>query len=261
MKLNTHHSLSTPKILLVPYSPHHVPQYHTWMQNPQLQKLTASEPLSIEEEYAMQKSWREDGDKLTFIVCLPAATTTTTGIQVKEGEGELEGKNGDANSEMESMAVQGGLGDADARMIGDVNLFLSQDDEDENEAEDKRGKGVIGEIEIMIATQSARGKGYGKATLLTFLWYIMQNLSAILFEYSKNRNSALKFLRVKIDADNQTSINLFEKAGFRKTSQTPNYFNEIELRLSPADTASLFKDMQEPSMALYKLPAAAKEAQ
>ena len=32
------------------------------MSSVELQKLTASEPLSLEEEYQMQKSWIEDQD-------------------------------------------------------------------------------------------------------------------------------------------------------------------------------------------------------
>lgn len=38
------------------------PRYHEWMKSPELQQLTASEPLSLQQEYDMQKSWREDDD-------------------------------------------------------------------------------------------------------------------------------------------------------------------------------------------------------
>jgi RimJ/RimL family protein N-acetyltransferase len=246
MKINETTSLLSPKILLVPYSAHHVPQYHTWMQDAELQKLTASEPLSMEEEYEMQRSWRNDGDKLTFIACLP----------ITNSEGRNEKGNGNV--------VQVGIDDADEKMIGDVNLFLSEDDEDDEDENDdekhEEAKKVIGELEIMVASPSARGKGLGKATLLIFLWYITTNIFSIISEYTTTKNTTLKYLRVKISASNEISIKLFERVGFTKTSPTPNYFGEVELRLSISDTVSLFKDIQEPSIALYRLPVVAKEA-
>ena len=39
-------------------------RYHEWMKSPELQLLTASEPLSLEQEYEMQRSWREDNDSM-----------------------------------------------------------------------------------------------------------------------------------------------------------------------------------------------------
>lgn len=53
----------------------------------------------------MQQSWRNDHDKLTFIACLPIS-----------GSAE---------------EVVAGEHDKTERMIGDVNLFLSPADEDE----------------------------------------------------------------------------------------------------------------------------------
>lgn len=55
-------------MLLVPYNANHVPRYHQWMEDPELQQLTASEPLTLDQEYDMQSSWREDDDKCTFII-------------------------------------------------------------------------------------------------------------------------------------------------------------------------------------------------
>jgi hypothetical protein len=48
------------QVVLVPYRREHVELYHSWMQDPVLQELTASEPLTLAEEYAMQQSWADD---------------------------------------------------------------------------------------------------------------------------------------------------------------------------------------------------------
>jgi len=49
-------------VVLTPYKAIHVAKYHEWMTSPFLQEMTASEPLSIEEEYDMQTSWHVDAD-------------------------------------------------------------------------------------------------------------------------------------------------------------------------------------------------------
>ncbi|KAF2090844.1 hypothetical protein K490DRAFT_62171 [Saccharata proteae CBS 121410] len=220
MLINEHTALLSPKALLVPYSTHHVPAYHIWMQDAELQQLTASEPLTLDEEYDMQRSWRQDGDKLTFIACLPPTTT-----QAAEA--------GPSNRS----SIIATHDDAPANMIGDVNLFLCEDDEqDEGAADADAAEPVplVGEVEIMIADRAARARGHGRAVLATFLDYVLRNVSAIAAEYSRQdgrvRGCSISFLRVKIGAENARSIRLFESVGFGKVSETPNYFGEIEMR-------------------------------
>ncbi|XP_077297749.1 microtubule-associated Nat9 [Arctopsyche grandis] len=103
MKINENVRLIGSKVILVPYEEHHVPKYHAWMQSEELQSLTASEPLSIEQEYEMQRSWRIDEDKCTFIILDKSIFEET-------------------HNEINSM-------------IGDTNLFISADDPAKAEVE------------------------------------------------------------------------------------------------------------------------------
>ncbi|XP_057377473.1 alpha/beta-tubulin-N-acetyltransferase 9-like [Daphnia carinata] len=93
MKINRQTKITGDLVFLVPYREIHVPRYHEWMSSEELQKLTASEPLSLEQEYEMQKSWADDEDKCTFIVLDKAKYEET-------------------NDEVDSM-------------IGDTNIFMT----------------------------------------------------------------------------------------------------------------------------------------
>ncbi|KAH9878339.1 hypothetical protein IAQ61_001610 [Plenodomus lingam] len=257
MKLNKNTALLTPRTLLVPYSPHHVPTYHTWMQSPSLQQLTASEPLSLEEEYAMQRSWREDGDKLTFIIC------------VAPGEGELSDAKGEKSKEEE--CIRAGRYDTPESMVGDVNLFLVEEEVDEFDEREtdssisqqqqqqhtshispsssppSKPVNLTGELEIMIASPHHRGKGLGRFALLAFLSYILDNAGAIAGEFTQYKSTAntttssptsttpptptLTSLRVKIAQDNTPSLHLFASLGFTLLNDgAANYFGEVEMR-------------------------------
>ncbi|KAH6596521.1 hypothetical protein BASA50_005071 [Batrachochytrium salamandrivorans] len=123
-------------LILVPYTPEHVPVYHDWMKSPYLREMTASEPLTLEQEYEMCDSWRTDETKCTFIVL----------------------------SQSMSGNRHGPLNDM-AGMIGDVNLYF-------NDVYDKSSA----EIEIMIAEPSARHKGYGRRAVLLMMTYGIENL-------------------------------------------------------------------------------------
>ncbi|XP_043570253.1 N-acetyltransferase 9 isoform X1 [Chiloscyllium plagiosum] len=103
MRLNQAVELQGRLVALVPYTARHVLRYHQWMKSEELQKLTASEPLTLEQEYQMQRNWQDDADKCTFIV-------------------------------LDKLKWVGGLCTEEDCMVGDVNLFLT-DPEDPTTAE------------------------------------------------------------------------------------------------------------------------------
>ncbi|KAI4051420.1 putative N-acetyltransferase 9 (putative), partial [Homo sapiens] len=181
MRLNQNTLLLGKKVVLVPYTSEHVPRYHEWMKSEELQRLTASEPLTLEQEYAMQCSWQEDADKCTFIVL-----------------------------DAEKWQAQPGATE-ESCMVGDVNLFLT-------DLEDL----TLGEIEVMIAEPSCRGKGLGTEAVLAMLSYGVTTLGLTKFE-------------AKIGQGNEPSIRMFQKLHFEQVA-TSSVFQEVTLRLTVSES-------------------------
>ena len=158
-RINLRKRVKLGRVYLTPYRLHHVEQYWKWMQDPELQRLTGSEPLTLEEEKQNQRSWRDDPNKCTFIVT-----------------------------------------DLKDKMIGDVNVFLTEDDEEEGQK--------VGELNVMIAEPTWRNKGAGTEAVAGMIWFAKKNLG-------------VKKFVAKITFDNAASMNFFRnKFGFKEVSRS-----------------------------------------
>lgn len=226
--VSTSSVISTSKVLLAPYEPHHVLKYHTWMQDPALREATASEALTLEKEYSNQVSWRKATDKLTFILCKPIDRSF-------DGEDVV-------------FVRSNGHYDSIEEMIGDVNFFLhpyedTGDGEPEGEGEIiedgvLKKKGLLtGEVDIMVADADWRRKGIGRAAVRALLVYVTVNMGFILQEFVGTRQDASASLRnlvAKIQKSNEASIALFKGLGFRQEGEV-NYFGEVRLVMEVAE--------------------------
>ncbi len=182
---------------------------------------TASQPLSLEDEYSMQRSWRTDKDKLTFISC--QSNSSSSGID---------------NPSQQSQAEE------TKSMIGDVNLFILTNEEDSGDVS------LVGEVELMIGDKSNTRRGLGRAALLVFIAFVLKHEEEILDEYfsAPREVTALHrfdYYRVKIGETNAKSIGLFESLGFKKTEGFPDFFGEFELRLSHLKAEDVDRMMEE----------------
>lgn len=178
----------------------------------------------------MQMRWRQDADKLTFISCIPPVGTGGGGV------GGVE-------------YILAGRDDAPERMVGDVNLFLFDEDEEGSDGGGGGGGGsrrVVGEVELMIARKRDQGKGLGRASVLLFLYYVLTRRSEVVAARPCGPLLApeLAALRVKINRSNVRSIGLFESLGFVKRSEEPNYFGEIELVMEDLDVEKVVERMR-----------------
>nr|KYP43029.1 N-acetyltransferase 9-like protein [Cajanus cajan] len=136
-------SLEGEKVILVPYMEAHVPKYHEWMKDPSLLQATASEPLTLQQEYHMQLSWSQDPNKETFIVLDKDLVLG----DFSHGEPHLEA------------------------MVGDVNIFMNDLDNPH-----------VAEVEIMIAEPKSRRKGLAKESVLMMMTFAIKKLGITSFQ-------------------------------------------------------------------------------
>ncbi|TDL22373.1 acyl-CoA N-acyltransferase [Rickenella mellea] len=192
MKVNEHIAIRYDAIVLVPYRPEHVETYHQWMSDPELRELTASEPLTLEEEYGMQRKWQLDEDKLTFIIL--CRENTSSGSET-------------SHSTVEDVK--------NYPMIGDVNLFFKGSRLDDD---------FEVEVEIMIAESDYRRRGIASQALQMIMSFATTFSSPPLLPVRLNH------FVVRIGSKNVASINMFEKLGFAVTKHVA-VFDEVEMRL------------------------------
>lgn len=115
-------------------------------------------------------------------------------------------------------------------MVGDINFFIHPCYDDEAEKDVYQG-----EVDIMIADTANRSKGFGRAAVSAFLYYILRYLGPIMEEYSQTMATGaglgrLGLIMARIKVANVGSIGLFKSLGFERQGDV-NYFGEIKMVL------------------------------
>ncbi|KAI8849235.1 n-acetyltransferase 9 [Chytridium lagenaria] len=181
MKINANQVLKGSKAILVPYRKEHVDIYHEWMKSPFLLErleMTASEPLSLQEEYDMQASWYEDSDKCTFIL-----------LNESFKKNRISGMSG----------TLGGL-------VGDVNLYFNDHDDTHS-----------AEIEVMIAEPDVRRTGIGLNALLLMMRYGIETLGVTTFtaKISLSNEASLALFRNALGFEDVSVSEVFGEVTLR----------------------------------------------
>ncbi|SPO20693.1 related to N-acetyltransferase [Ustilago trichophora] len=247
MRINRNTVLVGHKVILVPYRKQHVPRYHEWMKDPLIQEQTASEPLSLDEEYEMQQSWAVDEDKLTFII--------------------LARPDGDDAGPADATSVPDLI--SRCKMVGDVNIFFNEvhddDDNDEDDTEqaapatkEQEQRSVFdAECEIMIAERSYRRKGIAREALQMMFSFVTTTPTPAStapsaasetkeIESQTRPDPTLhctlpippKWLTCKISLTNNPSIQLFESLGFTR-QKVSEVWQEVEMRFTDTNSHGL----------------------
>ena len=252
--------VSTRRVLLLPYTAALVPTYHAWLEDPWLREMTASERLSLEEEFAAQREWARDASKQTFIVFDRAARegaggapnfTTAPSSPSSSPADAVAGAGGSAGGEeVEAEAAVRGA-------CGDVNIFMLDADVAADYAPppdagggnggggggggggDVDGDGggggngaaaasvVAAEIMVMIADPAFRRRGLAAEAVRAMM------------AFAHRARGVTRFV-AKISDANEASLRLFARLGFRLARAMPHFAEQhLALDLSPAAAEAL----------------------
>uniref|UniRef100_A0A0D9VQN7 N-acetyltransferase domain-containing protein n=1 Tax=Leersia perrieri TaxID=77586 RepID=A0A0D9VQN7_9ORYZ len=181
------------RAVLVPYLREHVPRYHEWMQDPALLEATASEPLSLDQEFEVHRSWILD----------PLSTAPHPAVRFPSSIFPRIGEHTFIVLDKELIDGEFVVGNPHTEaMVGDVNIYMNDPDDLQ-----------LAEIEIMIAEHKSRGKGLGQEAILTMMAFAVEKYGIHTF-------------RAKISESNTASLKLFRKLGFKDASYSA-VFKEV----------------------------------
>lgn len=177
MKDNANLKIVGNKVILIPYEAKHVSKYHGWMENEELRTLTASERLSLEEEYDMQRTWRECEDKCCFL------------IMCKE------------NYEMN--------GDEIASLIGDTNLYLTREQETQNTSAEI-------EIMIAEPEAQGKGYGQEATVLMLWYGLKYLNVNLFFAKIGMDNYKSLRMFK-KLQFAEEERSEVFQEVTMKRT--------------------------------------------
>ncbi|KAL3103013.1 hypothetical protein niasHT_026461 [Heterodera trifolii] len=225
MRINANDSVFGHHCVLVPYCPKHVEKYHGWMASEELRRETFSEALTLEEEQQMQRAWREDGDKLTFII-LDKRTMAANGAE-----------------------------DEIASMVGDINAFLCSDDPSiDGKSEETIGGGTNDdisqqrndyrdgdkrcfELSVMVAEPGFRRRGIALEACKLMIAYILQRIGGkpnFVAKISAKNHPSLALFRDRLNFSECAYSEVFDLTTLcLENERAKELVEEIQLNIEP----------------------------
>nr|XP_002119535.1 N-acetyltransferase 9-like protein [Ciona intestinalis] len=200
MKVNENVALVGDEVVLVPYKKHHVLKYHEWMKSPTLQQLTASEPLTLDEEYEMQESWSKDENKLTFIILCLSKWREFCKSRIQKPT-------------QETLSEQDDVG----AMVGDINVYMHEQD---------------AEISVMVAETKYQKLGFGTEACHLMMQYVISvlNVEKFVAKIDTENIPSLKLFQDKLCFKVTTECNVFGEVTLQLHNQQQNYKEKLNLQ-------------------------------